>query len=220
MILKTLICILPWQIKRFILQKVYGYELHPSCRIGYSFVYPKKLIMGPGSQIGHLNVIINLDMVNMSDHSKIGRSNWITGFSTESNSKHFAHQLDRRPELHIGHSSAITKNHHLDCTNTITIGKFSTIAGYKSQFLTHSINVIKNIQDSLPISIGDYTFISTNVVILGGAKLPDRSILGAKSLLNKEFIVTDTLYGGVPAKAIKEISKDAKYFKRETGFVI
>jgi len=34
------------------------------------------------------------------------------------------------------------------------------------------IGVMENRQHSSPISIGDYTFVGTNVVILGGASLP------------------------------------------------
>src|SRR5205085_4797959 len=119
----------------------------------------------------------------------------------------------------MGDNASITKNHHLDCTNLIHLGRFSTIAGYSSQLLTHSIDVLENQQSSAPIYIGDYTFVGTNVVILGGARLPNFSVLGAKSLLNKDFKSHWTLFGGVPAKALQEIPKSAKYFSRSEGFV-
>ena len=67
----------------------------------------------------------------------------------------------------MGESAAITKNHHIDCTNTIEIGAFSTVAGYQTQFLTHSIDVLENRQHSAPIRIGPYTFVGTNSVVLG-----------------------------------------------------
>ncbi|ADF50912.1 trimeric LpxA-like enzyme [Zunongwangia profunda SM-A87] len=120
----------------------------------------------------------------------------------------------------VGAHSAITKNHHIDCTSPIFIGKFVTIAGYQSQLLTHSINVYDNRQDSQSIYIGDYTFIGTNVVILGGSKLPAKSVLGAKALLNKSYEEEWMLYGGNPAKPIVPIQKDAKYFSRTKGYVI
>ena len=119
----------------------------------------------------------------------------------------------------IGEHSAITKNHHIDCTSTITIGNFVTIAGYNSQLLTHSISILENRQDSSPIIIGDYCFVSTNVVVLGGAHLPSYSVLGAKAMLNKKMNQEYCLYGGIPAKFINEIPKTAKYFNRSTGFI-
>ena len=78
---------------------------------------------------------------------------------------------------------------------------------------------MENRQDSKPIFIGDYTFIGTNVIILGGASLPSYSVLGAKSLLNKKFSTEWRLYGGVPAVELSELSRDAKYFSRKDGFV-
>jgi acetyltransferase-like isoleucine patch superfamily enzyme len=118
----------------------------------------------------------------------------------------------------VKHSS-ITKNHHIDCTNLIQIGDFVTVAGYSSQLLTHSINIELNIQDSNPIMIGDYCFVGTSSTILGGSVLPGYSVLGANSLLNKPFVNPYRLYGGNPAKEIKALGHDFKYFTRESGFV-
>ncbi|MFV8374684.1 acyltransferase [Flavobacterium sp. GSP11] len=171
------------------------------------------------TKIGSLNVAVHLDVIEMDEFSIIGRSNWITGFSTKVASKHFGHQINRSSSLVIGTHSAITKHHHIDCTSAITIGKFVTIAGYSSQLLTHSIDIFENIQDSYPISIGDYCFVGTNVVILGGACLPSYSVLGAKSLMNKPYSEEHALYAGVPAKFVKKIERNAKYFTRAVGYV-
>lgn len=218
-ILNALIVILPWILKRRLLILFYNYKLHPSSHIGYSWIFPDHLIMESNSIIGHFNVAIHLNKIHLQNHAKIGRGNWITGFSLNKKSKHFNHQPDRTPELIVGEHSAITKNHHIDCTHQIKIGRFTTIAGYQSQILTHSINIEENRQDSSPIFIGDYCFVSTNVVILGGAYLPSYSVLGAKSLLNKKFDDTHFLYGGVPAKSIISLNVNSKYFKRTEGFV-
>lgn len=219
MLLKLFTLCFPWFIRRRLLNYFFGYQIHPNANIGLSWVFPKSLVMQDGAKIGHFNTAIHLDSIEMHANSKIGRSNWITGFPTNTNSKHFSHQPNRISKLILGECSAITKKHHFDCTNLITIGKFSTIAGYSSQFLTHSINVHENRQGSAPIFIGDYTFVSTNVVVLGGAKLPSYSVLGAKALLNKSYEEEWFLYGGVQAKTIQAIDKKAKYFSRTDGFV-
>ena len=119
----------------------------------------------------------------------------------------------------MGKESAITKNHHIDCTNYIHIGNCVTIAGYNSQFLTHSIDIYESRQDSHPIEIGDYCFVSTGVRVLGGAKLPACSVLGAGAVLNKAYAKERMLYVGVPAVPKKEIPQNAKYFLRKEGFV-
>lgn len=217
-LIKAFIVILPWPLKRFMLRKLYGYDLHPGARIGFSWIYPRHLKMGEGARFYSFAVAIHLDLIEMGKNASVGRGCWITGLGT-GDAQFFKHQKDRKAELIIGDDSHITKNHHIDCTNTIRIGRMVTVAGYNSQFLTHSINVVENRQDSSPIEIGDYTFIGTNVVILGGAKLPAYSVLGAKSLLNKAFTEEYKLYGGVPAVMIKDMPKDTKYFYRTEGFV-
>jgi acetyltransferase-like isoleucine patch superfamily enzyme/GT2 family glycosyltransferase len=211
---------LPWKIRRFLLIKIYKYEIHPTAHIGLAWVYPQHLIMKENSKIGHFTVAIHLDSIEIGENSSIGRSNWITGFPTGTSSKHFSHQADRKSELLIGKHSAITKKHHLDCTNRIKIGNYVTVAGYDSQFLTHSINVHKNRQDSAPILISDWCFVSTRVVVLGGSTLPANSVLAAGAVLNKAYSDEWNLYGGVPAKPIKNIPQESKYFHREKGFVI
>ncbi|MFT3932639.1 MAG: acyltransferase [Chitinophagaceae bacterium] len=218
-ILKIITFFLPWFLRRKALNSWFGFEIHPKASIGLSWIFPKKLIMAEGSRIDHFSVAINLDSIEMREKSFIGRNNWITGFPTGSDSVHFKHQQDRKAALFMDTFSSVTKHHHLDCTNIIKIGKYATVAGYQSQLLTHSINVVKNIQDSEPIDIGEYTFIGTNVVILGGAVLPAYSVLGAKSLLNKAYTEEWKLYGGVPAKTISDIPKNAAYFNRTDGYV-
>lgn len=210
---------MPWSLRRRALNSWFHFEIHPTARIGLSWVFPSKLIMEAHALIGHFNVAIHLDCVHMKTQSSIGRGNWITGFPINTSSPHFKHQPTRQSRLVLGDSAAITKNHHIDCTNTIDVGQFATIAGYQSQFLTHSIDVLENRQSSAPIIIGEYTFVGTNSVILGGAILPSFSVLGAKSLLNKAQSEEWSLYGGTPAKKISDIPKTAKYFTREEGFV-
>ena len=174
--------------------------------------------MGKESRIDHFTVAIHLDSIELGDYSTIGRSNWITGHPANSD-RHFTHQKDRRPQLVVGEHTAITKRHYLDCTHEIRIGKFTTIAGHHSELLTHSIDVIANRQSSRPIEIGDYCFIGTRCVILGGARLPERSVLAAGAVLTKPFTDSLSVYGGVPARPIKELPADAAYFHREVGFV-
>jgi acetyltransferase-like isoleucine patch superfamily enzyme len=86
--------------------------------------------------------------------------------------------------------------------------------------LTHSIDLGHSRQTSAPIRIGDFCFVGTNCVLLAGSALPDFSVLGAKSLLNKPFADSYTLYGGVPARALEKLPAEYGYFRRAQGFVI
>lgn len=219
-VLKALIVPLPWPIKRWLLQRFFGFELAPSARIGLAWVYPRQLRMGSGARIASFTVAVNLDAIEMGTSASIGRSNWITGFPTGTDSPHFAHQSERYAELLLGDHAAITKHHHIDCTNRITIGAFTTIAGYSSQLLSHAIDLQHNRQHSEPILIGSHCFLGSNCVILGGSRLPDHSVLGALSLLNKSHHDPWGLYAGQPAQWRKQIDREAAYFSRQRGYVV
>jgi serine acetyltransferase len=210
---------LPWPARRALLQKQFGYVIHPTARIGLAWVAPTRLIMEEGTCIDHLTVCKNIDLLHLKAYSRIGRGNWITGFPLGP-SPHFAEETDRQPQLIVGEHSAITHRHTIDCTATVTIGRFSTFAGFGSQLLTHSVDIERSRQTSATVRIGDYCFVGTDAVVLGGSALPDYCVLAAKSLLNKSFTETHHLYGGVPAQPIKPLPADWKYFTRTEGFVV
>ena len=210
---------LPWPMRRAILRGYMGYEISDTSTIGLSLVYPRRLIMKDGARIGHFTVCKDIDLLEMGESSSIGNLNWVTGFPSGTTG-HFEHQVDRRPVLIMARHSAITNRHIIDCTERIQIGAFTTVAGFASQLLTHSINLENNRQEASPILIGNYCFVGTNCVLLGGSGLPDYSVLGAKSLLNQDFKESCQLYGGVPAKPIKPLEVTLKYFQRKTGYVM
>ena len=151
-------------------------------------------------------------------NSRIGRGNWITGFPL-SGARHFLQEPDRMPELHVGTHAAITNRHLIDCTNRVELGAFSTFAGFRSQILTHSIDLGSCRQSSAPVRIGRYCFVGTGCTLLGGSSLPDFSVLAAMSLLNSAQSLTHRLYAGVPATEVRVLDDSLGYFRRTTGFV-
>lgn len=216
--LAFLITLLPWPLKRRLLSLLFGYRLHPQSHIGLSLVLVTNLTMEEGARIGHLNVIKDLAECSLGERATIGRLNWISGFPP-GHSRHFIHQPDRRPSLSLGAHSAITSRHLVDCTHSVTIGAFSTLAGFRSQILTHSIDVEKAVQSASPVTIGDYCFLGTQSVLLPGAGIPSKCVLAAGSVVTKPLGEACMLYGGVPAKAIKPLPEGLAFFNRTSGYV-
>lgn len=218
-LLSLIFFLFPWQIRRWLLNRFFGYQIHSEARIGLSLIVPEQLIMEAGAAIGNLNMCRGVALLHMGERSIISRLNWITGMP-RAHSKFFQHKKDRYPSLRLGAHSAITSNHYFDCTDEIKIGKFTTIAGLGSQFLTHSIDLYESRQDCQPISIGDYCFVGTKSVFLPGSALGDYNVLAAASLVNKKYARKQVLIGGVPAKVIRSLPiKKVKYFSRTDGFV-
>lgn len=209
---------LPWRIRRRILNRFLGYKIHPTAHIGWSVILAGRVELDAGASIGHLNVCRGLDLLRLGVNSIVGNLNWVTGAPSDSQ-VHFAAQRDRRPELIIADHAALTNRHLLDCTNSVRIGRFSTVAGFRSQFLTHSIDVRESRQWSHPIEIGEYCFVGTGCILLGGSRLPNFSILAAGSVLRELYDQERGIYAGVPAVWKREISEDWKYFTRTDGYV-
>jgi len=208
---------LPWPIKRFVLCRLLGFQIDPTARIGLSWIDSHRVILGPRAQVGHLTMIRNLDLLQVGQDSGIGSLNSISGH--RAGSTYFRHQPDRRSELLLGSHSAITNRHYLDCSNRIIIGDFTTVAGVRSVWLTHSIDLRMNRQDTAPILIGDYCFVGAHSTVLLGARLPSHCVLGAHSLLRCAFTEEWRLYAGVPARELQPIEATWQYFCRSTGHV-
>lgn len=207
------IVFLPWRLKRCILQRFYGFELDPRAYIGISYIYPNKLIMGPGAEIGHLNVAIHLEQIRMAKNTIISQRNWITGHPLSDKSE-FQDCPNRKPQLIMDEGSAISKKHHIDCSDTVSIGRYTSIGGYNTQILTHSTSLKLNKQMCAPITIGHNCFIGTGSIILTGTSLPDCCVLGAGGVLQKSYTETHSLYGGVPARFIKKLDESYTFLTR------
>lgn len=212
-LLNLLIMCMPWKIRRLILNHFYHYEIHPRARIGFSYIYPEHLIMEEGATIGHLNVAIHLELIHMGKDCTICQRNWITGFPLKDKTK-FQRFPDRKPYLIMGQDSAITKQHHIDCTDLVSIGELSVVAGYGTQILSHSTSLRYDDGGCAPITIGHHCFVGTRSILLPGSVLPCCAILAAGAVLNKRYAEEYALYGGVPARFIKKEDASCKFFHR------
>jgi acetyltransferase-like isoleucine patch superfamily enzyme len=175
--------------------------------------------MGPKAIIGHLTVCKRgVDFLKLEGGAILGNLNWITALPL-TGSSHFGDALDRHPELVVHLQAAITNRHFIDCTASVSVGRFAILAGCRSIVLTHSIDLANCKQGASPVSIGEYSFVGAASVLLPGAVLPGYSVLGAHSLLNKVYAEQYYLYAGNPARPVKQLSRDMKYFTRTKGYV-
>lgn len=207
-VIHLLLMLFPWCVRRALLCFLFNYTIHPSARIGFSFVMPKRLEMGPGCCIGHLTICKwSVDALIMKESCAIGSSVMITGIST-SDQAHFGHVKDRHCELVLEKGVGIPSRKFFDCNGGIYIGEYTTVAGQWTQFLTHSIDIYNSRQDAKPIHVGKYCFIGTGCILLPGSRLPDYSVLGAGSILNKQYVESGRLYAGAPAVAKKKLNPE------------
>ena len=199
--------LLPWGVRRAVLNSVFGYEIAQSSSIGLSWIEARRLVMGDGARIGNLNVFRGLDLLQLGDHAVTGGLNWVAGEAAPTG------------ELVLGPHSAVTARHYIDCTSRVEIGEFATVAGWRSVLLTRGVDLASGTVYAAPISIGRYCFVGSSCVVLPGAQLPDYSVLGAASVLRAGLTDTYRLYAGSPARPLRAVAPNVGYFARREGVV-
>lgn len=209
-ILTLIICTLPaHRIKNWLLRRV-GFRIAPTASMGPCLVVNVDMVsMASGSRIGPFNVFRDLRSVEMGSTSVVGQWNWISAA---------APLVTREGQgvFRLGRDSALTSRHYVDASGGVTIGRFSTVAGVRSTFITHGIDWRGGRQQTRPISIGDYCIISSNVCIPPGAAIPDRSVVGMGATVvggHQEGM----LWVDGRAAAVKPVH--GAYFSRARGFV-
>lgn len=133
---------LPWPIRRRLLNGLLNWKVDRTASIGWSLVGARFVEMGPNSKISHFSVIRNIDELRLGEYSKIGTFNWVFGMP-KAFPGHFEGERDRLPALVIGRHSSITSRHIIDATNLIQLGEYSVVAGFRSQIISHGINISK-----------------------------------------------------------------------------
>ena len=200
---------LPWRARRRILAALFGFDIDRTARIGFSIVAPRTLKLAHNSEIGHLNVIRGMDLLDLGAGAIISHLNWVFGIASRE-----LGSLDGPSALILDAGAGITRRHLIDCSAPVRLGKFCLVAGYGSQILTHAVVLAEDHQGAKAIGLGDYAFVGTRSVVLGGATLPRYSALGAGSTLRDRFEDEYSIYSGVPAKLVGKTKPDSKFFFR------
>jgi acetyltransferase-like isoleucine patch superfamily enzyme len=197
----------------------FGYRIGERVRIGFSILDADHCQIDSDVRIGHLNLVIGVHSLTIGDHARIGHLNIIRGGDAvllgryseiirlnEINSipnPEVVNAID--PRFILGDGSIITTGHKIDFTDLVEIGHRSIIGGRNSSLWTH------NRQRTLPIRIGSYTYVGSEIRIAPGGSIPSRCIVGIGSVITSQFTEEERLIAGVPAKAVKELSEDDKF---------
>lgn len=111
----------------------------------------------------------------------------------------------------IGEDSIIGEWVVLDGRDKLAIGNHVDIAtGVMIYNSEHDVNDSEFRVSSDPVEIGDYVFVGPRAIILPGVKIGEGAVVGAGAVVTKD-VESFTIVGGVPAKFIKERSKNLSY---------
>lgn len=198
-------------LKNMLLRRL-GWEVHPNARIGPALLHRVgHLSLADGASIGPFTVMRDLERVELGTHATIGQWNWISASSV-------LVAAGGTGTLTIGDHSALTSRHYVDASGGVSIGRFTTVAGVRSTFITHGINWRESRQTTSPIRIGDYCLVSSNNALTPGTVVEDRVVTGMGATLAGVVGPAGSLFVGGRGTAVKERLEGA-YFTRTSGWV-
>lgn len=210
-------CVSPQPVKRWIYCRLLRWEVHPTARIGITYILVKELIIERDVSISHFNVIKGCDFVHLKEGAMIGAFNWVSG-----KAKHDGigpALSDRRPQLLMGRGAGLTMRHLVDCSDSVTLDDLSVVAGFRTQIVTHGIDVARGCQTSAPVRIGPRSVVFTGATLVPGACVPARCVVAAGAVVVGTLPEELRLYGGVPAKELRKLPDDHRFFTRREGAV-
>ncbi|HEX7308391.1 hypothetical protein [Lentzea sp.] len=191
-----------------------GHDIAPSARIGVCLVLGGTAVrVGAGSVVGHGNTFRGLRSLDIGADAIIGQFNW---FSTAPSLRDDSHGLDGI--VRIEDHAVMTSRHYVDASGGLLLGSFASIAGVRCTVLTHTVDLETGKQTTAPAVLAEHAFLSTNCLLMAGCRLEPRAVLAAGSVTAiGQTYRANTLFGGVPAKPIREI--DGAYFHRTRAWI-
>ncbi len=208
---------LPWRLKWRLLNLIPGYEVHPTARVGLSWVEVKELRMGPGAVVHHFSVLRGMDLVDMQEGSFVGKCNLVITPQSIPRSSAGA-DPGATPEFILEPHAFLAGSFHIvDCSDSVLLGPYSLVGGYGSKLLTHWVDVSTSKVRFAPVRIGRSALTNTNCIIAAGSIVPPFSVVGAKAFFNAKDAESHHLYAGVPARPVKPLEETSLYFTRRSG---
>jgi acetyltransferase-like isoleucine patch superfamily enzyme len=177
--LLLLAALLPSCIKVVAFRRLLGWTIGKNVKIGFSYIHANSVVLADHVRIGHFNIIRNIKFLKIGENSYIANLNSFFGATYEGWDSH----------LEIGQSVNFMSHHFLDVGGKIMIGDHTVIAGRDSQLWGHGLVYDAFGSPSLKplnVSIGSHVYIGARATLVG-CSIPDRTVVGAGSVVTKQF---------------------------------
>lgn len=214
-ILEVAAVVAPQRVKHLIYIRCFGWEVHPTARFGMSLLAVDHLVAEEGVEVSHLNIFKGCELVRLGRGAHIGPLNWVT--ATPLCSPLFQASPERRPRLTLGAEAGITTRHYVSCNDEVVLGPFAVLGGLHSRVITHGPDLNTATQRTSSVQIGAWALVTANCTLLAGAIVPARSIVASGATVVGPLRDELVLYGGLPARRLKDLPEDLGLFTRARG---
>ncbi|MDT7540297.1 MAG: hypothetical protein QOE33_201 [Acidobacteriota bacterium] len=215
----ALVALLPSVLKRSCYRWFFGYRIGQRVRIGLTLLDARECLIEDDVVIGHLNVVIGVGRLFIGDHARVGHLNVLRGGDEISLGRYseiirmneinsipdpeVVNEID--PRFTLGAGSVVTAGHKIDFTDRVEIGRRTILGGRNSSLWTH------NRQRTRPVSIGELSYIGSEIRVAPGGVIPSRCIVGIGSVVTGRIEGENQLIAGVPARPVKPLGEDAQF---------
>jgi acetyltransferase-like isoleucine patch superfamily enzyme len=217
--LKAVIAVLPSAAKRFLYRHLFGYKIGKRVKIGLSIIDAGECSIEDDVQIGHLNLFVATKRLHIGDHARIGNLNIIRGGDevhlgryceiirlNEINSIPDPLVMNATdPRFFLGDGAVVAASHKIDFTDRVELGRRVILGGRNSSLWTHNRQMTK------PITIGDHSYIGSEIRVAPGGAIPANCIVGIGAVITKALEGEFKLIAGVPAKVVSDLGDDSRF---------
>jgi len=177
--------------------------LQHGARIGqFNVLRLRRLVMRTGAYFGRMNLVHGPLSISMAERSAIGNNNKVVRAAINT--------ITIGPALlRLGELTKITAGHRIDCTSSVYIGNFSTIAGIATEIWTHGYVHAEHgpgrYRVDGNVSIGCNVYVGSSSCITAGVQIADGIIVGARTT-----VATNLLEPGMYVSAgIRRLARPA-----------
>ncbi len=213
------VSILPSPLAKPCLRLFFGYKIGKRVRIGFSIIDCGECEIGDDVSIGHLNVFTRTTKLTIGEHTRIGVLNIFRGGDeirigryceilrqNEINSipePEVVNEIDQR--FIFGDGSMMGASHKIDFTDKVEFGNRVILGGRNSSIWTH------NRQRTMPVTVGNNSYLGSEIRFAPGASIPANCIVGMGSVITDSLQNEYKLIAGVPAKEIKDLDDEGRF---------
>ena len=167
-----------------------------------------------GAEILKFNIFRGLSSIEIGPKSTIGYFNYFTA------AVDYQRYSPLVGKLMIGESGVVTNRHYVDCSGQVILRPFAAVGGVRNIILSHELDYAENTTEPGRVVLGKNSVATAGCILLKDSYLPERSVLAAGSVLPKAKDGVDmpisALYGGAPARFIREVKEYQWWDRAET----
>ncbi len=201
----------------------FGYRIGKRVKIGLSIIDVGKCEIGDDVTIGHFNVFSGTQNLSVGEYTRIGVLNIFRGGKVidigryceilrlnEINSIPEAETVNvADPTFILGDGCMIGASHKIDFTDRVEFGKSVILGGRNSSVWTH------NRQITMPVSVGDHSYLGSEIRIAPGGTVAANCIVGIGAVITKQLTNENQLVAGVPAREVKELDEEGRFLVQQ-----